>query len=54
MSDIKELVRQSLNKIDFVKCLITDDTTIQDLNKAISLLKEVATSLENIKEKIEE
>ena len=44
MSDMKELVRQSVNKMDFIKCLITYDPT----------LKEVATSLENIKEQIEE
>lgn len=54
MSDIKESVRQSVNKIDYIKCLITDNPTMQDFNKAISLLKEVATSLENIKEQIEE
>lgn len=51
--DIKESVRQSVNKMEFVKCLISDDATKGDLSKAIALIKEVIISLENIKEQLD-
>ena len=50
--DIKETVRQAVNKLEFVKCLITEDATIEDFDKSISLIKEVISSLENIKGQI--